>query len=525
MADDASQPREGSQDAVITFLEARESYSPAPDGVERIDTHGAIVFLAGPYAYKIKRAVRLPYLDFSTLELRRRALEREFELNVQTAPSLYLRVSEILRLPDGRLAWQGEGETVEYVLVMRRFEQSQLFDEMAKEGRLSEDLMAPLAKRIVEGQGRAVIHREVDPVPGFETIIANTTRAFAAPGSPIPASDVAAYGAACRKALSDAAPLMRQRAEEGFIRRCHGDLHLRNVVLLEDGPTLFDALEFDEQLATVDILYGVAFLLMDLYRRGLRRQACSLFNHYLEGQLGFRHLDGLALLPLFLSCRAAIRGMVTLDRKAHLAADRLAAADEDVRQYFELARQFLSPPPAQLIAVGGLSGTGKTTLARMLAPDLAPAPGAVHLRSDVERKTIYAWDPQTPLPEAAYSEKISAYVYRRLGEKAERALKAGHSVIVDAVFATPAERSDIEACARDAGAQFMGLWLVAPPDVLCSRVAAREGDVSDADVAVVRQQLSYDVGTVAWQHLDVDASPDEVYARAAQVLGLSSKTK
>lgn len=520
MTQDAPEANEPSQDDVIAFLEAPESYSPAAESVDRIDTHGAIVFLAGSYAYKIKRAVRLSYLDFSTLERRRRACEREFELNKDSAPALYLGVSPILRLTDGRLAWEGEGKAVEYVIVMRRFKQSQLLDEMAVAGLLDDDLMTALADRIAESQARAPVHRDIDPAKGFEAIIGNVAAAIAGPGSPIEPSEVASYQTAALQALRDTTPLMRERASNGFVRRCHGDMHLRNIVLLDDGPTLFDALEFDEGLAIIDVLYGVAFLLMDLYRRGLRDHACSLFNQYLQGQPGVRHFEGLALLPLFLSCRAAIRAMVALDRKANLPADRASAVDEDVRQYFALAQQFLAPPPPRLVAVGGLSGTGKTTLARMLAPGLGAPPGAVHLRSDVERKVMYEWDPQVPLPEGAYSQKISAHVYRRLCDKAERVLKAGHCVIVDAVFAAPAERDDIEDRARNAGASFAGLWLAAPADVLCARVAAREGDESDADVEIVRQQLSYDTGTVTWHRLDVDVSAEDTRDRAARTIGL-----
>ena len=531
---------EAAQDAVISFLSAPGSYAPAPSAVERIGTHGALVFLAGGFAYKIKRAVRLPYLDFSTLERRRQALTRELELNSRAAPELYLGLSAIVRRPDGTLAWRSEseagesgagagalaaGEVLDYVLVMRRFAQEQLLDRMAVEGRLGEELMEPLAARVVEDHARAPAHRECDPVPGFETIVANISATLSGAQSPIAPAEVAVYSAAAREALRTAAPLMRERANHGLVRRCHGDLHLNNIVLLDNGPTLFDALEFDEKLATVDVLYCVAFLLMDLLRRGLNRHACSLFNQYLQGQVGLRHLDGLALMPFFLSMRAGIRAMVAIDRKASLTGAGAEPADQEVRHYFDLAKRFLAPGPARLIAVGGLSGTGKTTLARMLAPDLAPAPGAVHLRSDIERKIMYGWDPHEPLPEVAYSQKISAHVYRRLGDKALRALKAGQSVIVDAVFATSGERSDIAGQAHEAGVPFSGLWLAAPAEVLCERVAAREGDASDADVAVVRQQLTYDLGAIDWEVIDVDAGPETVCARAQTALGLNAGSK
>lgn len=520
MASNVTEANGLSQADVIAFLENPAGYEPEPQAIDRIDTHGAVVFLVGDYAYKMKRAVRLPYLDFSTLDRRLKACNREFELNSRIAPELYLRVSPIFRQLDGKLSWQGGGEIVEYVLIMRRFEQSQLLDEMAVAGKLREELMIPLAHHIVNAHGSAPVHKEVDPVKGFETILEHVTAAFTRDISPIPAEEAAAYNVAASAALRKAAPLMRDRSRHGFVRRCHGDMHLRNIVLLESGPTLFDALEFDETLATIDVLYGLAFLLMDLYRRGMRHHACQLFNQYLQDQSGIRHLEGLALLPFFLSCRAAIRAMVALDRKANVSADQARTIDDDVRQYFELSQRFLTPPAARLIAVGGLSGTGKTTVARMLAPGIEPVPGALHLRSDVERKLMYEWDPQEPLPQSAYVEKVTAHVYQRLGDKAECALAAGHSVIVDAVFAMESEREDIEERAQKAGAEFVGLWLTAPANVLYARVSAREGDASDADSRVVHQQLSYNLGTINWQRIDVDAGPEEVRMRAAAAIGL-----
>ena len=301
------------------------------------------------------------------------------------------------------------------------------------------------------------------------------------------------------------------------MRHCHGDLHLANIVLLEGRPVLFDCLEFDEALASIDTLYDLAFLLMDLLHQERGALAQRLLNGYLDATWDD---GGVALLPLFLACRAAIRAKV-LGFGVAGAADASAAEEAAAaRDYLERALAYLDPPPARLVALGGVSGTGKSTLARELAPELGPAPGAVVLRSDAVRKRLHGVAPADRLPPAAYRKEASRPVYDALAERAAVLLRAGHAAVVDAVFLDPAERTQIERVAHAAGVPFQALWLSAPEDILMERVAARRGDVSDATPDVLRQQLATDPGEMTWQRLDVSGSPGAIAAQARAVLGL-----
>lgn len=512
---------ETEQEEAIAFLGDPANHDPRPETVERIDTHGAIVFLAGERVYKIKRAVELPYFDFSTLEKRRAACEREVELNRETAPSLYRGVVPLVRRDDGALALGGEGETVEWVVEMVRFDQADLLEQMAAAGRLPLSLMAPLADHIAAYHARAPAHRGGDGVAAFADVIEEVAAALEQAQDRLGEEAVQHYARALKERFETDRALLARREEAGRVRRCHGDLHLRNIVLIDGAPALFDALEFDERLATIDVLYDLAFLLMDLWLRGERAHANAVLNRYLWRADADADIDGLAALPLFLSVRAAIRAMVGLDRLAQVSGEEAETALAEVQNYFALAREFLTPPGPRLIAVGGLSGTGKTTLAAGLAPLSGPAPGAFHLRSDVERKLLFGVAPEDRLDAGAYTQKITKRVYAILNAKAARALAAGHAVILDAVFAKPSQRAAAEDVAQTAGAPFDGLWLSAPESALTARVDAREGDASDADARVVRQQLKDDVGEIGWRRIDAGGPPDSVRAEAARRLGLT----
>jgi aminoglycoside phosphotransferase family enzyme len=498
------------QSRVIAFLRLPSSHGGAP--VEVIETHSAMVFLAGGRALKLKRAVRFDYLDFSTEELRRAACEAEVGVNRRAAPDIYLGVIAVTRERDGSLALGGPGAPVDWLVHMRRFDQEALFDRLASRGALDLALMRPLASAI------AAFHRTAPPRPdqggyaGMRWVIDGNAAGFGEQGDGIlDPSACDALTTRARDALASCTDLLERRRTDGFVRQCHGDLHLRNLVLLDGRPTLFDAIEFNDAIACGDVLYDLAFLLMDLVRRGLPRHANEVLNGYLDET---DDLEGLRLLPLFLSCRAAVRAK-TSATAATLQTDprRRPELEELAREYLRMAMGLLQPAMPVLVAIGGFSGSGKSTLARTLARAIPPAPGALVIRSDELRKRLSGVGPLMRLGPDAYSPEMTARVYRGLEARAHRALAAGHSAIVDAVYAAPADRLGIEAIA-DGKARFLGLWLEAPEQVLLARVNERTADASDADAAVVRRQLANDGGRIEWRRIDGSAASSDVCRKA-----------
>ncbi|MBI2713386.1 MAG: AAA family ATPase [Rhizobiales bacterium] len=502
------------QQAVFDFLADPASHGGAQ--VKRIDTHAASVFLAGERALKIKRAVRFPFLDYSTLAKRHAACAAEIAVNRGFAPAIYRGVLAITREADGRLAIGGAGAPVEWAVEMRRFDETCTLDRLAERGEIDDALADALGRAVVRAHAAAPVVADA----GFadelaEFVTQNDAELRAAPELFAP-DLVAALTAATRAALERVRPLLAARERNGRVARCHGDLHLGNIVLIDGAPVLFDAIEFDPRIATGDMLYDLAFLLMDLIERGLKAAANIVLNRYLLQTQRMEDLDALAALPLFLSLRAAIRAKVTAARAAHDASR--ASIEQSARDYFALAQTLLAPPPPKLIAIGGLSGTGKSHLARALSSELPPAPGAVWLRSDVERKVLFGVSETERLPQAAYARAVTTKVYNELTSKARRVLAAGHSAVVDAVFAGPSERETIAQAAGTAA--FHGLFLTAPLSTRVARVGSRQDDASDADAAVARAQEQYDLGPLSWRQVDASGTPEQTLAYAKAALSL-----
>jgi aminoglycoside phosphotransferase family enzyme/predicted kinase len=473
-------PSEPDLDAVMAFLRARA------DRV--IETHIAAVFLIGERAYKLKKAVDLGFLDFSTREKRRWATLREFAFNHRTAPDIYLDVAEVVRLPDGQLAMGESGQPLESVLVMRRFDPEAVLSNTPE--RVQGDFAEVLGRQVAD------LHATAEVRPGGAASLAYVVDSNAdhlRRLAPVLGGErVEALLAATDAEFERRRVLLDARGAAGQVRRCHGDLHLGNI-LEEDGRAIpFDCIEFNDTLSTIDVLYDIAFLLMDLSFRGQPGGANRVLNGYLDQaarSFGEAALEGLAVLPLFMSVRASVR--------AHVNAHNGDA--EAARAYVEAALRHLSWPQPELRAVGGLSGSGKSTFARKLAPGRGAPPGAVILRSDEIRKRLWDRKPTEALPPEAYAPDQSGRVYGVLMHEAGLVLKAGRSVILDAVFLKPAERAAAEQAAKNAGVAFEGVWLDVPAEVMRQRLAGRTGDASDADVRVLQQQLERDPGAIAWR--------------------------
>jgi aminoglycoside phosphotransferase family enzyme/predicted kinase len=498
------------QARVLAFLEASDC--------KRIDTHGSIVFLVGDRVLKVKRAVKLPFLDYSTLEKRRLACEEELKVNAGNAPEIYRRVVAVTRRGDGSLEIGGAGTPVEWAVEMARFDEAQTLDHRAAANAIDVPLALAVADTILQAHDRARRaggETWLESIPGI--IDRNTDKFHAVRG--LDAAAIDRLGAASHGHLTRLQSLLSRRVKQGLVRRCHGDLHLANIALVDGRPLLFDAIEFDPSIATTDILYDLAFTLMDMIQFGQEHAANAVFNRYLSGAAE-DHLDGLGLLPLFLSMRAAIRAHVLFTRSEQ--ASHGEAAWQEAKRYFDLAGRLIRPEPPRLMAIGGLSGTGKSVLARGLAGLIGPPPGAVIIRSDVVRKRLFGVGETTTLPEVAYQADATKRVYDLLSSTAERILAQGHSVVLDAAFIQDVERAAVPGIARRQDAAFSGLFLTADLATRMARIERRQGDASDATREVAVMQETFATGHVDWQMVDASKAPDETLRRArGRVPGLA----
>ncbi|MCE7997219.1 MAG: AAA family ATPase [Rhodobiaceae bacterium] len=521
-------------EAVENFLATPTAFGlPSDTLIERIDTHISVIFLAGPYAYKLKKRVDLAYLDFTTLEARRNACERELELNRRTAPTLYLEVVPVIQTAGGlTLTETAEGTVVDWVVKMVRFDQANLLSQMADRGALTVSIVETLARQLAGFHKGAEVSKADGGRTRFAEILESNKKNFAPfVGSIYPPKVVERLGGLYTDTLDAQSGLIEERRAANWVRHCHGDLHLNNVVYLDQVPVPFDCIEFNEQFARIDTLYDLAFLLMDLAFRAITDQrlaahANATLNAYLQAQTPddlSQTLKGLAALPLFMSIRASVRSHVTARMARNDNSDAVALGERALN-YAKFAEGLLSETEGKLFAIGGLSGTGKTTIAKGLAPELGGTAGAVHLRSDIIRKRLAGVADTDRLPSEAYTQAASDQVYAEMVRLAGIALDAGQTVICDAVFSKPVERVLMEELAESRSVSFAGIWLSAPAKVLEARVDRRAEagtDASDADTRIVRQQLSYDLGDLNWPVVEADGEPEAVLSSIRGTLDLT----
>lgn len=494
-------------DETIAFLTAAAGGAGV---VQRVTTHISEVFIGPDVVFKLKRPLVTPYLDFSTADKRLTTCAREIALNKASAPAIYRGKRRIIRQPDGSLAFGVNGPLVDAVVEMAPFDREMELDRVIARGELTAPLVDALAAMVVAS------HEAAQPRPGggryaVEHVLDINLRAFVTSGL-MSEPDARAFDRLFRLALERHAKRIWDRAFTRPIRRCHGDLHAGNIVIVDGVPVPFDALEFDEDLATTDTLYDLAFLVMDIWQRGEPAHARALLDRVADitGEV-----DDLVLMPLFFAMRAAVRAHVSAARAQALDGEEKQRARGEAHAYVALARAALARTKPRLVAVGGLSGTGKSTLARALAPKLAPPPGARVLNSDRVRKCRAGVAATDKLPPEAYTPDSHEAVYADMLDQAARVVNAGGSVVVDAVFTYPPSREAVE---RAAGAaRFDGLWLELDADTTRARIAARRGDPSDATVDILEQQLAFEAGAMTWTR--IDARDAEAGAARALVLG------
>ena len=473
------------------------------EGSDRqIDTACAHVFLKPEAAWKLKRHEDLGYVDFSTLERRLWALERELSFNRGAAPDIYRAVHRITREADGRLALDGAGTVLDHVLEMRRFDETAVLSACPEriDGALAEAM-----GRTIAGFHASAPLRPAGGLTSLAWTVGSNAGQLREIGGALDQDRVEALIALTEAELERRSGLLAHRAAIGFSRRCHGDLHLGNI-LLEDGrAVLFDCIEFSDLLSDLDVQYDLAFLLMDLDFRGRRDAGVRALSAWLDQaarDFPAEVWSGLAALPLMLSVRAGVR--------AHVSAH--SGQPDVARAYVEAGIAHLTPPPPVLAAVGGLSGSGKSTFARAVAPGLGASPGAVILRTDEVRKRLWGVAPTARLGPDAYTPEAHRRTHDELFANARNLLAAGVSVVLDATFLDAAERARAAQVAAAAGVPFRPAWLEAPLAVLEARITARSGDASDATVAVLRDQAARTAGAVDWPRVDAEQAV-EVAAR------------
>jgi len=508
------------QSDLITFLSTPTSYGLGKDvRIERQDTHISIVFLAGDFAFKLKRAIQLPFVDFRALSDRHDFCEKEMEVNRRLSPNLYIGLVAVTRDADG-YHLDGPGEIVDWLVKMHRFDQSQLFDRLCEAGSLTTQTLLNLCEEIVTGYKKTTVDYDFGGLGGMRRAFDGHYLALDnCPPDVLPSDQVETLKEKVENEMVEVGDVLEHRRANGMVRHCHGDLHLRNICFFQDQVTLFDAIEFEPDYAVIDVLYDLSFLLMDLCHRGREDLASLVFNHYLALS---GDMDGLKVLGLFLASRATIRTHVNAVASQNQEnAEKRQTVEADARVYLGEALDYLSTSPARLVAIGGLSGSGKSVLARGLAPHLGHAPGAYVARTDMIRKRLLGVSPTTRLGEEAYTRALTQRTYEQLYHEVRQALGAGYCVIVDGVFARESERNKLERLAGELNVSFTGLWLSAPLPVLEQRVAQRRNDVSDAGVDVLRSQAGYDVGRIDWHTVEAGQDIETVLEKSRAILDAS----
>jgi hypothetical protein len=454
--------------------------------IQLVQTHISYVLLTGEYAYKVKKPVNFGFLDFSQLELRKHFCQEELRLNQRGAAELYL---EVLPIAGDEKHYQlgGTGQAVEYVLKMRQFPQDSLLSSMFEQGKVNENLMAELGRVVAQyhatAQTNDYIRKFGEVTQVRQAVDENYQQTEKYIGGPQTRTQFEETKQYTDKFFIEREPLFKSRIANNWIRECHGDLHLRNICLWHDKILLFDCIEFNEPFRFVDVMYDVAFAVMDLEARQRKDLANAFLNTYIE-QTG--DWEGLQLLPLYLSRQAYVRAKVNsflLDDPGVPDTVKQEAA-QTAADYYQQAWEYTKPSQGQLILMSGLSGSGKSTVARQLARQLE----AIHIRSDAVRKHLAG----IPLPQRGgdeiYTDEMTQKTYERLLDLGILLASQGFTVILDAKYDRQQLRLEAIAQAKSQQLLLSILHCTAPLEVLRERLHQRTGDIADATADLLAAQ-------------------------------------
>lgn len=464
------------------------AYQHPVSQIELIETHISWVLLTGPYAYKIKKNVQFDFLDFSTLEKRHFYCQEELRFNSRFAPELYLALVPITGSEENP-QMNGLGTAIEYAVQMKQFDNTQLLSHIAERGALNPTIIDELAVLTAEFHRSAAQDTSNSHFGSPEEIhhwfhgnFLHIRPLIQEQGFLQQIEKLEQWG---ERMLSRHSQCMQQRKQQGFIRECHGDLHLGNIALIDGKVTPFDGIEFNPGLHWIDVISEIAFVVMDLQQRGFNSLANRFLNRYLSVTGDYA---GLTLLPYYLVYRALVRCKVALLRwEQHGNAQDL----QEAKAYASLAENYSQVQAPRLLITHGYSGSGKSTLSAQLAEQL----GIIHLRSDVERQRLI--DPSSKcasntVNQGFYTPENVFLVYQRLAELASALLDAGFTVLIDAAFLQAAQRALFAQLATEKHVDFVILDFYAPEQELSRRISARQqsgGDASEATLEVLEHQL------------------------------------
>ena len=453
------------------------------------ETHISWVLLIGQDAYKIKKSVNLGFLDFSTLELRRHYCNEELRLNRRLAPDLYLGVIAIGGKPEEPVL--GKEPAIEYAVYMRRFSQSSLMDRMLSRGHVTAGHIDKLGSVVADFHSSLPPAAADSPYCTLTEIekeaLDNFTRLPQLLSEPDDLAMLETVREASAQAYLACEPLFRLRAAAGCVRECHGDLHLGNIVVLDNTPTPFDCIEFSPALRWIDVISEISFTVMDLLRRGRPRLAWRLLNGYLEITGDF---SGVGVLRFYLAYRAMVRAKIAAIRAGQRNSSNVKRELKSCRSYLRLAHSCLTQRHPAVIITQGLPGCGKSTFAQIALEML----GAIRIRSDVERKRLFGLEPladsKAQTGADIYSENTTRRTYGKLQELARAIIAAGFPVIVDAAFVLHAEREKFQALAQELAVPFVIASVQADTAVMEERLKRRSrrgSDASEADISVLQK--------------------------------------
>ncbi len=507
---------------IATMLHA-EVYNHPVRNIELIETHISWVILTGDFVYKIKKPVDFGFLDFSTLAKRQQFCKHELRLNRRLAAAIYLEVVSVTgTMEQPRIA--GRGEALEYAVKMAQFPQSAQLDHRLAAGELEAEHMDAIAQMVAEFHQHIDIADDTmdygDSAVIYQPVNENFCQIREHLDTTPYADALTALETWSGSTFEKLKPFFRQRKQHGFVRECHGDMHLRNMVWLESGPTAFDCIEFNAHLRWIDVISEVAFLVMDLQAREKPSLANRFLNSYLQLSGDYA---GLAALPFYLCYRAMVRAKVAALRftQENIKAEEKQNTLAEFKLYLQLAGSYTQPASPKLIIMRGMSASGKSTVSQQLLD----AMGLIRIRSDVERKRLFS----IPLSDSSMNEQASDKIdagiysmqatqqtYAKLLELASQVIAAGLSVIVDAAFLKMEQRESFQQLARRAGVAYTILEITAPIELLRQRISEREHDVSDADLSVLEHQISH------WQPLSKDEQCESITVNTAEKLNPKS---